>query len=151
MQFQTIRDIIDFSKEVHAEIADRFANLSNETVQERAKLLLDYLARHERHLKEALQRYGETGAENLLSAWYRSAPELHAEDIVHDVELFADMDIDEVMAEAIKVDDYLIDIYRHIANKASDAKVRELSNRLLQMEGTDKIKAIRNTLRLNEV
>ena len=149
MQFQTIRDIIDFSKEVHAEIADRFANLSNEAVQERAKLLLDYLSRHELHLKEALQRYGESAAESLLTAWYLSAPELHPEDIVHDVELFADMDIDEVMAEAIKVDDYLIDIYRNIADNARDAKVRELSNRLLQMENTDKIKAIRNTLRID--
>ncbi len=151
MRFQTLRDVIEFSREVHEELAERYEDMSNQSVVERARMLLDYLARHERHLQEALQCFEAEAARSVLDSWFRFAPVHTLEDVVSEVEMFADMEVDELVAEALKLDDHLIAIYQEAVDKAPNAHVRAVCQSLLDMERTEKVKTVQSALRLQDL
>ena len=151
MRFETLRDVIQFSRELHEELAERYEDVRDHSTRERARLLLDYLARHERHLQQSLQRYQRDAADRLLDAWFSYMPEHRLEDIVAEVEMFADMEVDQILAEALKLDDHLIALYREMAQRAPSVQVREVCQNLLQLEASEQIRAARGALSLQDM
>lgn len=151
MRFQTLRDAIHFARELHEEIGDRYANLRNQTAQERTRMLLDYLTRHERHLEQVLGRYERDTSRTILDAWYQYAPNHTAEEITASIELFAEMGVDEILGQALRLDDYFIEIYREMASAAPNVHVREVCQNLLDMEQNEKMRSVRGALRLQDI
>lgn len=74
MRFETVKDIIEVIRQLHEALSRQYAELEQLTTSERAALMLDYLARHERRLAAALQHYEQDAARGILETWLQYAP-----------------------------------------------------------------------------
>ncbi|MFP5415093.1 MAG: hypothetical protein ACLGG1_08800 [Gammaproteobacteria bacterium] len=151
MRFKTIKDIIDFSRHLHTELARQYAELEQLATSERAQLMLDYLNRHEQHLAEALKDYEAGAARGIMDAWLQYTPELDAHQVL---ERIRDMDInnvEEVVATALATDEYLREIYEEVAQRADLDEIREVARSLRQIESNEQYRLARDALRFSDL
>ena len=62
MSIKKTRDIIDYARGFHEKLNLYYQSLAEHTNKERLKLLLEYMARHEKHFEECLAEYEETAS-----------------------------------------------------------------------------------------
>lgn len=151
MRFKTIKDIIDFSRHLHAALSRQYAELEQLATSERAQLMLDYLNRHEQHLAEALKDYEVGAAKGIMDTWLQYTPELDAHQVLERVR---DMDINNVevvVATALATDEYLREIYEEVAQRADLDDLRELARSLQQIESNEQHRLARDALRFSDL
>jgi hypothetical protein len=151
MRFKTIKDIIDFSRHLHAALSRQYAELEQLATSERAQLMLDYLNRHERHLAEALKDYEAGAAKGIMDTWLQYTPELDAHELLERVR---DMDINNVevvVATALATDEYLREIYEEVAQRADLDDLREVARSLQQIESNEQHRLARDALRFSDL
>lgn len=142
--FEQVKDVLDYGIELHGELTKLYDRLADRSQQARAKLLLDYLGRHEYARAEALQRYEADSHAGRLDVWLQYAPTLEVEQRLADCAIRPDMSVDEVMRVALDFDDALIDIYKEAAREAEDTQARALFENLIVMEEKEKQRFIRD-------
>lgn len=150
MRFETVRDIVEQSRQLHRALAAQYTELEQLTTSERAQLMLDYLARHERRLAEAMGQYEQDAARGLLDAWLQYAPTLDAAELVtrlRDVDL---NDLDAVVAAALAVDEHLLAVYREIEEQADTEELREVARSLQRIESNEAHRLARAAFRLRD-
>jgi hypothetical protein len=151
MRFRTIRDIIDFSRELHGALSGQYAELEQLASSERAQLMLDYLGRHERHLAEVLNDYEAGAARGLLETWLQHAPDLDARELLEKVRGVDINDVDAVVAAALAVDEHLCRIYDAVAGSAGRDELRQVARSLQQLESNEQHQIARAALRLGDL
>ena len=52
MAYETVRDILDRVRNFHDQVGEYYHRLYSIADKERVRILLDYLSRHEKHLKD---------------------------------------------------------------------------------------------------
>lgn len=142
--FEQVKDVLDYGIELHGELTKLYGKLADRSEQARAKLLLDYLGRHERGRAEALQRFEADPRAGCLDVWLQYAPSPEVERRLADCAIRPDMSVDEVMRVALDFDDALIDIYQEAAREAEDTQARALFENLIAMEEKEKQRFIRD-------
>jgi rubrerythrin len=149
MRFETIRDVLHHAKEVHTMIASHFHELAGKTGNPRVKMLLDYLEAHEEHLGKTLGNYEANASAEILNAGFAFSSCERKLD--HLKSLFTDKNIsaDEVIDQALTLDECIMDMYRKIATEAEEEKVREMFKNILQMEENEQRKVVKNAMRLD--
>ncbi len=151
MRFQTLADVLDVVKAFHKALAGQLAELEQLTTSERAQLMLDYLNRHEQHLSEATTQYSDAADVGLLNTWLQFAPESHPEDLVAKVRGVDLNDVDSIVAVALEVDDYLVQLYRDLLADSETDELREVFESLIQLENNERHKLARAAFRLNDL
>lgn len=146
MRFRTVRDIIDFSRELHGALSRQYAELEQLATSERAQLMLDYLGRHERHLAEVLNDYEAGAARGLLETWLQHAPELLEQ--VRGVDI---NDVEAVVAAALTADEQLRRIYETVARGADREELRQVARSLQQLESNEQHQIARAALQLGDL
>lgn len=147
MRFKTVREIVDFARQLHQALASQYAELEQLATSERAQLLLDYLGRHERQLAEALANYEADIAQGMMNTWLQYAPEFYPEGLVDSVRSVDLNKVDSVLSAALAVDDYLVDLYREMADRAELADLKEVFTGLLELEDSERRQIAKNALR----
>jgi hypothetical protein len=152
MRFQRIRDVLDWTRTFHDTLANDYDGLAKGHEKERVGMLLQYLAEHERALSAALQHYEEDAAASLLNTWYDQAPEVK---LPPDLDSLCDtlekIDTESVLALALVFHDLLIDMYQTFAAKAPTAAARSLFDSLVSQETKEKMRTVRDALRLEDL
>mgnify|MGYP005725358349 CR=1 FL=1 len=151
MRFEKTKDILEHARHFHKLVSECYQQLSAGTEKQRLKLLLDYLAQHEKHLEEVLADYEETIPQNVLRTWFRLSPCQEKFDILKSLLKEQNPSIDEVIRNAVQLDDCLIDMYRKVAESAEVESVREVFKSLLDLEEHEKFKMVRDSLRLQDL
>ena len=151
MRFQTVADVLDVVKELHASLARQFEELEQLTTSERAQLMLDYLNRHEQNLARATQQYTNDANPGLLHTWLQYAPETHPEGLVEKVRNVDLNDVDSIVAVALEVDDYLIGLYNQVVDHADTDEVKEVFNSFIKLEDNDRHTIARAAFRLSDM
>ncbi len=151
MRFKKLKDVIDFSRELHSQLGQQYAELEQLATSERARMMLDYLQRHERHLAETLKQYEDEAANGIIETWMQAAPELHLEDLVNKVRDVPLNNVEAIVATALEVDDCLVKIYRDIAENSDLGDIKELAQNLMQLENSEEHKISRNAFRLSDM
>ncbi|MGF1612384.1 MAG: hypothetical protein ACFCVA_00340 [Gammaproteobacteria bacterium] len=149
--FERTQDVLDHARSFHHQVADLYQRLEDRTEKERVKLLLDYLQRHEKHLEESLSQYEEGASKRVLDTWFQYSLEQDPSDILADIELKKDMSVDDVVRLALRLDDYLIDLCKSMADRADIPELKELFTNLCELEQQEKYRLARNALRLDEM
>ena len=85
MRFETVKDFIEVIRQLHDALSRQYAELEQLATSERAALMLDYLARHERRLAAALQHYEQDAARGILETWLQHIPELDSAPLVEQI------------------------------------------------------------------
>lgn len=150
MTYKTVKDIVDHARRLHEALSRQYAELEQLTTSERAQLMLGYLNRHEQRLAEALRDYEADAAHGILETWLQYAPNLDAGPLlekIRDVDL---NDVEAVVAAALAVDEYLLQVYREIEEQADIEALREVARSLQQIERNEEHLLARDALRLHD-
>lgn len=150
MGFETVKDIIEVVRQLHQALSRQYAELEQLATSERAALLLDYLARHERRLAEALQRYEQDVVGGILETWLQNIPELDIAPLVEQVRATDLNDVEAVVAAALAVDAHLLAVYRELEQRAPTDTLREIARSLQQLECNEAQRLARAAFRLRD-
>ncbi len=149
--FERTRDVLDHARSFHHQVGELYQRLENRAEKERVQMLLDYLRRHERHLEESLADYEEDASKRILDTWFQYTLEEDPSNLLSEVEIKADMAVNDVVRLALRLDDYLIDLYRSMVDNTDISEVKEIFTNLLELEQQDEHQLARNALRLDEM
>jgi hypothetical protein len=64
MMYTQVKNMLDQIDDFRGQLVEYYERLSNDAEQQRVKMLLRHMSRHERDLQEGLRAYGETAARN---------------------------------------------------------------------------------------
>ena len=151
LRFEQAKDVIDYSVKLHHQIGEFYKELGEEVAQERVKMLLTYLSRHEIHLEESLKEYEYDASEKILNTWLQFVPSSGIEASIKAFRLNPAMSVDEVIDKTIEFDDSLIALYKEVINETSEPSVQAVFENLVTMENKEKIKMVRNAMMLKEI
>lgn len=150
MRFQQTKEIIEHTKAFHHQLQVFCQQVSAETEQERVKMLCDYIARHERNLERALDKYESDASDQILEAWFDAVPDLVTPSSLNKIDNLSELSTAEVLQIAIDFDDHLIVHYEHLAKNAMNKQLKIIFKNLLSMEEHEKRRMIRDALRLED-
>lgn len=151
MRYQTTADILQHASELHAALAARYERMEQDSRQERIRMLLDYLARHEKQMAELVARFGKEAAAGIRNAWFKYAPE---QEFLACVPMPVNVDqlgIDELVDAAIHLDDCIIDLYQLVAMRSDLPEARAAFQDLVRLERDAKKHLVRQAMGLADL
>jgi len=151
MHYQTVKDVVDHSRQLHQQISSIYKKLSEDQSQARVSMLLDYLKRHEDHLEASLEQFEKDKSQKVLESWFQYAPDQNIAEVLNDIQVNDHMTTDEVVGMALKLDDYFIDLYQDMVDHSSSGAVKDVFQNLLEMEQQEKIRVAKTALQLNDI
>lgn len=150
MSFKTVRDVLQLSQDIHKNAAILYEQLREQTQRERIDMLLKFLSRHEEELANTLAKVQADVSERILDEWHQTELTSIAQVLEGCKECHDDISLQELVDMALKVDDSLISLYRHMASEASTDDARQLFNNLVVLEENEKMKTARAALSTND-
>lgn len=129
-----IRDILESLRTFYGQLSERFACEQQRVSGKQLPYLLDYIATHERQLEAGVERFEESAGAGLLNTWLQFGAGGALEMILSQIDLHEGMTEDDILAEALQVDDRLIALYRELASESSVPHVQELFDGLAKMQ-----------------
>jgi hypothetical protein len=151
MRFKTVGDVLKVVKEFHDRLARQFQELEQLTTSERAQLMLDYLNRHEQNLARATQQFADDARTGLVNTWLDFVPEEHPENLLEKVRGVDLNDVDSIVAVALEVDDYLIELYGELADHADTEEVQQIFQSFIRLEDNERHTVARAAFRLSDI
>jgi rubrerythrin len=147
MRFETTRDVLDYVKQFHRKARNLYSQLADHEEQERLKLLLTYLSRHENHLAKSLADYEEETSAKILNTWFQYVPDQALLEPINHIDIEPNLSVDEVIELAMRLDNCLIELYKEmIDHSAAISEVKEVFQNLLEMEQQEQHQLARSRL-----
>lgn len=152
MQVETLKDVLNWTREFHQHLASCMRHCSGENESERAKLLLDYLSDHEQKLVEVLDGFLDSADEKALGTWCYEYLDKHPI-VRHDKcdKPFAQMNADEIITEITHQHGQVIELYRYLRNRDAALSWQELLDQLLSLEEHDAMRMSQAANRLHDL
>ena len=151
MRFGTIQEVVDFAAKLHAALSDQYAELEQLSSSERARLMLDYLNRHEHNLAQAMAQYEGDMAQGIAALWMQDVPELQSVELVEKVRGVDLGNVENIIAVALDVDEYLIKLYQRMADEVDSDAGREVFMSLIKLEDNERHRLSRAAFRLVDI
>ena len=151
MRFQTVADVLEVVKELHAALARQLLELEQLTTSERAQLMLDYLKRHEQSLARSTEQFMNDADPGLLKTWLQYAPKVQSEALLEQVRSVDLNDVDSIVAVALAVDDYLVELYSEVVDHADTEEIKEVFTSLMKVEDNERHNVARSAFRLSDI
>tara|TARA_R110002096_G_scaffold205436_1_gene391328 strand:- start:8 stop:466 length:459 start_codon:yes stop_codon:yes gene_type:complete len=152
MEVRTFYDLIEWTRELHAKLAECLGHCASRHGEEQASLLLEYLASH------------ETEMEKMVAAFERQADPKAARTYVYDYmphnpitthlvcdDHYAKLDADTISAEVFDFHEQIINLYRTLKGKAEIQEAVELMQSLLEMEEHETKRLVRQVERMDDL
>lgn len=151
MQVETLNDVLHWTAGLHRTLSERLEKGAEQTRSQRTRLLLDYLSDHEKSLAETLERCEADGISQALNAWFYEYVSNNPLAGLQAAETFAELDVDDIMAEMVKVNDQLLDLYRNLYERANSLSAKELLEGLLELESHEAMQMSQGANRLKDI
>jgi uncharacterized protein (DUF305 family) len=135
MQIETLRDVLQWTREFHNHLSTCMTHCADHHENERAKLLLNYLVKHEEKLGHLLEAFEKSESQSVLSTW--TIEYLNKQPIIKHrdcSEPFAQLSSTKIMEVIIDYHQQIIELYRHLLSRSEIPKARVLLGNLLFLE-----------------
>ncbi|MFO1418995.1 MAG: hypothetical protein U1E83_10035 [Methylotetracoccus sp.] len=149
--FKQVKDVLDFGKELHAQITAYYERVREQSDQSRVQMLLDYLSRHGHNIEQALDRFEHDAQKAVLNTWLQYAPSAELDQVLKGCAVRPDMSVDELIKIAVDFDNAMIDLYREAAREVDEPVAREALENLIAMEDGEKRLTVYNAMMLREM
>jgi hypothetical protein len=150
--FKTTRDITEWLRKTHRHLSRFYAHRRKVADQERVRLLLDYLSRHEQNLEKALADVQRESGEVALDTYFQYVPDALDDLTVDDGQLQnPDMTVDDVLRIVIRKDEALTRLYGRLAQSAPAPAVKNMFDRLQEKLERDRIRMVQNATHLKDI
>ncbi|WP_221795247.1 hypothetical protein [Oceanobacter mangrovi] len=150
MSYSTVKDILNLAQKLHHQASILFDQLRDSTQKERVDMVMKLLATHEEQQSLALQRVASDVRESVMNEWHQLEPADLA-DILEDCQACQpDMSAEELVNVALKINDYLISLYKGMAAEAGSDASRTLFEGLADLENHQKQVTVRSALSVSD-
>lgn len=152
MQIKTFSDMIEWTRTLHANLAQCLAHCASRHRDERVSLLLGYLASHETEMEKIVAAF-ERQADPKVSRTYVYDYIPHNPITTHLVcdDHYAKLDADAICAEVFDFHEQIISLYRTLSGKAEIREAAELMQSLLDMEEHETKRLVRQIGRMDDL
>lgn len=150
MSFKTVRDVLALSQDIHSSVSNMYEQLREQTQRDRVNMLLIFLSKHEEELAQILAKMTADVSEKILDEWHQTELTSVSQILDGCEECHPDINVDELVDMALRVDDALIGLYKHMASESSTDEARQLFNNLILLEENEKMKTARAALSTND-
>ncbi|OZG69772.1 ATPase [Hahella sp. CCB-MM4] len=135
MQVETLKDVLHWTTRFHQDLSQCMVRGAGHSGNERAKLLLDYLSKHETSLKRIVEEYEQSSNKNALDTWCYEYLEKHPVVRHEHCEVpFDELDSVQIMEVVMEYHRQVIELYRYLLAKAPTGPTQELLSSLLELE-----------------
>ena len=134
MRFKPIRDFLAYIEECHMALADLYLRLSLEANDEKVKLLLDFMKNKEQLSYLHLHEYAQQAPESILETWLDNVFDQSFPMKCQQMQLQPEVDIDGVVALAMKLDTQLIELLQSAAYSAATVEAEVALENLTNQE-----------------
>jgi hypothetical protein len=152
MEVRTFFDLIEWTRKLHGKLAECLAHCASLHSDERASLLLDYLASHETDIEKMVAEF-ERQADPKAAGTYLYDYMPHNPITAHLVcdEHYTKLDAGEISAEVFDFHEQIISLYRTLIGKAEIREAVELMQSLLDMEEHETKRLVRQVERMSDL
>jgi uncharacterized protein (DUF305 family) len=152
MQIETLKDVLHWTREFHQYLSQCLSHCANKNTDERAQMMLTYLADHEKALTKVVSRFETSGNEHALNTWCYEYEVKHP--IVRQAYCdapFADLDATQIMEVIVDLHQQVIELYRYLAAKADIPSARELMASLQSLEEHEMMRMAQSANRFGDM
>jgi hypothetical protein len=152
MKIETLRDVIHWARTVHLQLSNSLSESQDNTVDERAKLVLSYLAGYEKKLATVVAGFEEKGNERALNTWcidYLNT--FKRENGEFSDTSFDDLDTQEIIAAVVEHHQYLLSLFNFLARQSVTSPTKELMESLSSFEEHETMKMVQATNRFDDM
>lgn len=152
MQIETLKDVLHWSREFHQYLSQCLSHCAKTNPNERARMILEYLANHEKTLAEIAGGFATTGDEHALNTWcYEYVT--HHPITQHDFcdTPFADLDEAQIMTVVVNQHQVVLELYQDISSRAVIPSAKELLERLRSSEEHEAMRMVQDTNRFSDM
>lgn len=150
MSYSTVKDIIEYSRRLHEHARNLYEQLRDQTQRERVDMMLHLLAEHENTLALSMENIEEGLSAKVLQEWHQFEPGSISDALAGVVDFHPDISVDELVKIALKIDDYMIGLYRQMLSEATGSGSRQLFSSLVKLEEAEKMRTVRAALSAND-
>ena len=131
--FEQVKDVIEYTKIIHARLRKLYGSLNENTRPEREKMLLDYLIEQQIHLEDMLANFEVSNQHAVLDSWMQFTPNVDIHQLIEDQQPRSEITFDAIVQLADSYSQALVSFYREAANESELPKVRIIIENLADM------------------
>lgn len=151
MKIERFEDLIDWTRDAHAQLARCMSAGASKQAETRAKWLLLYLADHEKVLSETISEIEAHADGKALHTWiydYLVREPMH---LGQKCKAYHQMTVEEICADVFEMHNRILDLYRSLARRAEIDTARELARELLELEQHETMRLAQQVNRIHEM
>jgi len=130
--FNNVQDFLKQNQKLHSRIAEFYQSLSMQAENQRTKLLLDILIKHELELLDFVSAYLDKASNKTREAFIQFDPEQNFDALFSTEFNHAQVTSEQVEALADRFNQYFSDIYQGIAKSNESQEVEKVFDNLHQ-------------------
>ncbi|UTM58193.1 ATPase [Photobacterium sp. CCB-ST2H9] len=152
MQVETLKDVLHWTKEFHHHLSHCLSRGVNKHTDERARMVLNYLADHEKRLSQVVSEFETSGDAHALNTWcYEYLQKTPIVRHQHCDVPFARLDAAQIMDVIVDQHQQVIELYRYLASRADIPAARELLETLESLEEHEIMRMVHSTHRFDDL
>lgn len=133
--FETIADVVDNAVEVHRAAGKLYSRLSRLPLDDRARMLAQYMASHEREVEENLKNHRRSGSVGVLGTYIQYTLEEPPREFVESLaEKYPLPTTEELCEIAQQVDHYLVTLFEEARTEIDPPTVKAYLDDLMFVE-----------------
>lgn len=146
IRYSQVKNMLEQVRDFHGQLVQYYDRLSKEAEQQRVKMLLDHMSKHEQDLQDGLRAYEESATRNVMDTYIdcEYCSEILA--TCRQTPIAPETNVDGVIKAAMDVDNCLLRFFREVAEHAETERVRDVFKNLVDMEEMELRKLALNAL-----
>lgn len=152
MQVESVKDILEWTVRFHHELAGCLKDCARVNQDQRAGLLLNYLADHEKTLERIMAEFEHTADLNALNTWCYEYVDKHP--IVkheHNDVPYAELDSRDIMARVTSLHEQVIEMFKDLYQRAPVESEKALLEQLFEVESHEAMRISQSANRLEDI
>lgn len=152
MQVESVKDILEWTVRFHHELAGCLKDCARVNQDQRAGLLLNYLADHEKTLERMMAEFEHTADLNALNTWCYEYVDKHP--IVkheHNDVPYAELGSRDIMARVTSLHEQVIEMFKDLYQRAPVESEKALLEQLFEVESHEAMRISQSANRLEDI
>ena len=138
MAFRQVKELLEWVRDFHRPLADKYTRLAGEHSEERLRMTLEFLADRETRMSQAMEKYPSDDIAGLLNTWLTDTQDFVHPKILDRIPKCPDCrDIQDILANAMTAHQTLKDMYRLRSELAQVPQEEELFKELVKNQDAE--------------
>ncbi len=138
MAFRQVKELLQWSRDFHRLLANKYTRLAGEHSDERMRMTLEFLADRETRMSQSMEKYLNDDNTGLLGTWLTDTQDFVHPNILDRIPECPDCrDIQDILAHAMTAHQTLKDMYRLRSELAQVPQEKELFKELVNNQDAE--------------